>query len=56
MLETVLAIFGAWVLVSMVAAVLFIAARRSLEHHRERLLSHTLTHIAPDDTQERLAS
>ena len=52
MTERVLAIFGAWVLVSMVAGMLFIAARRWFDHHRAGLVSQILTHIAPNDTQE----
>ncbi len=50
--ERVLAVFGAWVLVSMVAGVFFVAARWWFDHHRARLVSQILTHIAPDDTQE----
>jgi len=50
--ERVLAIFGAWVLVSMVAGTLFVAARSWCERYRARSVSETLTHIASEDTQE----
>lgn len=52
--ETVLAIIGAWVFLSMVAGVLFVAARWWIEHHRARLVNQNLPHITSDDTQERL--